>query len=400
MPRVLGMDPGSKSIDICGLCDGRICFEKSIDTVEASKNPLRVVELVEGFPGVDLIALPSGYGVELTYLDHIEDNMLEDWYYTFILATTKEEIVEGLNRNNIGAFIYDAMGKIVRELKKRRVRGIFIPAVINLETIPLHRKLNKIDMGTADKLAVAVLGIHEVSQEHKIPYDRVNYIHVEMGFGYNAVIAVRNGVIVDGVGGTLMPGPAFLTSGALDLEVVQAVGLFSKTDVFSTGCNVLTNTMSPEEFISRISEDPLAEICFDAMIESIVKTVYSMIPLVGEVREILLSGRVSRNPVVKDYIEDKLGDLTSIRAMKGLPDASIVKETAQGYAVIADGIAGGVFKELVDHVGIRSARGTSLDYIVHPRFMKSKLGKKFAELRRLMHGEAFNIRWWSSLGSN
>ncbi|ADV65288.1 DUF1464 family protein [Desulfurococcus mucosus] len=398
MPRVLGMDPGSKSIDLCGLCDGEVCFEKSIDTLEASRDPARVVEAVEEFGEADLVALPSGYGVEVTRLSDVDTAILEDWYYTFILATTREEVEVGLRKGSVGAFIYDAMGKITRELKRRGVKGVFIPSVINLESIPVHRKLNRVDMGTADKLAVAVLGIHEVSSEHGLPYGKVNYIHVEMGFGYNAVIAVRNGLIVDGVGGTLMPGPAFLTAGAMDLEVAQAIGSLDKNDVFSTGCGPLTGSPTPEDWISKVSEDPLAGVCFDAMMESLVKTVYSMIPVVGGAVEILLSGRVSRNPVVVDYLEEKLGDLAPVRRMKGLPGASTVKETAQGYAVIADGLAGGVFHTLVEHVGVVNARGSSLDYIVHPRFKYSKLGVNYVRLRGFMRSRAFNIEWWSKLG--
>ncbi|MCY0868595.1 MAG: DUF1464 family protein [Desulfurococcus sp.] len=398
MVRVLGIDPGSKSIDLCGLCDGKICFERSIEASAASRDPGRVVKLIEEFEHVDLIALPSGYGVGVTSLDDIDESLLADWYYTFILASTREDIEEGLKRNSTGAFIYDAMAKMIVELKRMKVKGVFIPSVVNLDTVPLHRKLNKIDMGTADKLAVVVLGIHEVSSEHNLPYEKVSYIHVEMGFGYNAVVAVRNGLVVDGVGGTLMPGPAFLTSGSMDLEVAQAVGVIRKMDVFSTGCSLITGSLTPDEWFSRVDTDIYAGVCFEAMMESIVKTVYSMIPVVGGIQEILLSGRISRNPVVRDYLEDKLGDIAPIRVMKGLPGASIVKETAQGYAVVADGLAGGVFKHLVEHVGIRRARGTALDYILHPGFKYSRLGLMYTRLRRVVDGRAFNMEWWSKSG--
>jgi len=396
--RVLGMDPGSKSIDLCGLCDGEVCFERSIDTIEASRDPARVVDAIEEFGGADLIALPSGYGVEVTYLDSIRDDILEDWYYTFILATTRMKIEEGLKQGIVGAFIYDAMAKIVRELRGRGVKGVFIPSVINLETVPISRKLNRIDMGTADKLSVAVLGIHEVSQEHGIPYEKVSYIHVEMGFGYNAVIAVKNGLIVDGIGGTLMPGPAFLTSGSLDLEVAQAVGSFDKMDVFSTGCNVFTKASSPEELLSRVGDDIIASTCFEAMMESVTKAVYSMLPIVENPVEILLSGRVARNPLVVEYLEDKLGRISIVRRMKGLPGARVTKETAQGYAVVADGIAGGVFRGLIEHVGVMNARGSALDYVVHPKFKHSRLGLKYLELRETLRGRPLNLEWWDRIG--
>ena len=38
-------------------------------------------------------------------------------------------------------------------------------------------------------------------------------------------------------------------------------------------------------------------------------------------------------------------------------------QAAHGAAVMADGLAGGVAAELVEHLGIRDASGTVLDYL-------------------------------------
>jgi predicted butyrate kinase (DUF1464 family) len=51
-----------------------------------------------------------------------------------------------------------------------------------------------------------------------------------------------------------------------------------------------------------------------------------------------------------------------------LEGAAKTKETAQGYAVIADGLAGGEFKQLIEWMKINKAKGTALDYIYHPKF--------------------------------
>jgi predicted butyrate kinase (DUF1464 family) len=48
----------------------------------------------------------------------------------------------------------------------------------------------------------------------------------------------------------------------------------------------------------------------------------------------------------------------------------MVKETAQGYALVADGLAGGKYKELVEWMKIKEAKGTALDYIYHPKFYR------------------------------
>ncbi len=391
--RSVGMDPGSKSIDICGLCDGEVCYEEVIDTLEAARSPERVLEALERAGEVDVIAAPSGYGVEVTRLSDIPLDLFEDFYYTFILATTREDIERAVSRGEVGANIYHAMAKIAVEMRRRELPAILIPGVVNLPTVPVSGKINKVDMGTADKLAVVVLGVHEVSEEHGVPYERVDYIHVEMGFGYSAVVAVKGGRVVHGIGGTTMLGPAFLTSGALDLEAVQAVSRFEKSDVFTTGCASITGRGSPGEWVENVVEDPMSRVCFEAMVEGVVRAVYSMLYHVRRPTEVLLSGRLARHPRVFRVLEEGLGEAAPVRLMRGL-GARRVKETARGYAVVASGLAGGPFRELVKYVRIDAAEGSALDYILLPRFFESSLGRKYLELRGLLKSPALNIEWW------
>jgi predicted butyrate kinase (DUF1464 family) len=397
MRKVLGIDPGSRSIDLCLLCDGEVCGEASIDTSEASKDPYKVVDIVESIGGSDLVVLPSGYGVEITYLDEIPEEVFIDWFFMFILISDQEEIRRLASQGVEGAFIYDAMAKIVYEFKKRRVKGVFIPGVINLPTIPVYKKINKIDMGTADKLAVTVLGVHEVSEKHDVDYEDVNYIHVEMGYGYNAVIAVRNGRIVDGVGGSLMPGPAFLTSGSLDLEIVQFIKRFDKSDVFSSGCSSITKIFSLEEWFRKIRDNDLAKTCFESMIDSVVKIVYSMTSVVKDPMEILVSGRVGRRDEVFNILRDRLKDVAPVDLMRGLEGSKLVKETAQGYAVVGDGLLGGRFERLIRHMKINEATGSSLDYVVLPRFLSTDLGRRYLRLRKFLKSQAYNINMLKGL---
>lgn len=390
--KAIGMDPGSRSIDICGLCDGKICYEKVIDTWEAARDPSKVLEALKGAGSADIIAAPSGYGVEPIKLADIPLEYFEDFYYTFILATTKEDIDAAISKGVIGANIYHAMAQISKEMRRAGMPAIFIPGVINLPTIPASRKINKVDMGTADKLAVVALGVHEEAEEYGIPYSEVDYIHVEMGFGYNAVIGVKGGKVVSGIGGTLMPGPAFLTSGALDLEVAQAVSRMDKSDVFTSGCINFVGEADLDKWINEINSGGLAGMCFEAMIESVAQAIYSTLYYVRKPREFLLSGRLARYPAVVNALEERVGDIAPIRRVRGL-GAREVKETAQGYAVVASGLAGGPFRDLVEHMGISSAAGTSLDYILLPRFFQSPLGRKYVELRKLIKSPALNLLW-------
>ena len=53
-------------------------------------------------------------------------------------------------------------------------------------------------------------------------------------------------------------------------------------------------------------------------------------------------------------------------ALDGL-DRAWVKEAAQGAALIADGLAGGRFRPVVDGLRLREASGAVLDWLTHPR---------------------------------
>src|SRR6266699_7308744 len=66
MPRVIGIDPGTVSIDLCGLEDGRLFLDRSIPTSDALADPARFVRLLEDAGPLDLVAGPSGYGLPLT----------------------------------------------------------------------------------------------------------------------------------------------------------------------------------------------------------------------------------------------------------------------------------------------------------------------------------------------
>ncbi|MEM4847642.1 MAG: DUF1464 family protein, partial [Thermosphaera sp.] len=192
-----------------------------------------------------------------------------------------------------------------------------------------------------------------------------------------------------------MPGPGFLTAGALDLEVAQALGLIEKKEVFTTGCAYLARVMTPEELVERAENDWRAKICLEAFIEGIVKAVYSVKSNVRNPLTILVSGRVAKIPQIRTVIEEHLADVGRVRVMKGLQGARIVKETAQGYAVVGDGLMNGLYSDLVKHVEIDRAVGSALDYVLLPVFKDSRLGRKFAELREVgFKSGAFNKAWW------
>jgi predicted butyrate kinase (DUF1464 family) len=112
---------------------------------------------------------------------------------------------------------------------------------------------------------------------------------------------------------------------------------------------------------------------------------------------ILLSGRVSRIPGIRVELEKRLGGISEVKVMKGLPGARSVKETAQGYSVVGDGLTGGVFKDLITHVKVDGAVGSALDYVLIPAFFESRLGRNFLRLRGVgFRTQPLNTSWWGS----
>jgi len=376
--RVVGIDPGTKTMDLCLLENGVVRDEVILESSEVALRPELLIKAVEKLSPHDLIVGPSGYGVEVTYLDEISDDIFEEWYYTYILLTSKEEIEYGVARGDVGSYVYYAMAKTMIEFKKRRLPVVFIPGIINLPTVQNFKKLNKVDLGTADKLAVTVLATYLQSKRLEIPYSEVSFILSELGFGYNAVIGVSEGLIKDAFGGTTMPGPGFLSMGCADLEVVQLVKNWLKTDVFTGGVSYASGCRTPEELVQCFASRPECDDSLNSMLDGVLKAIHALTYSVGIPKEVLYSGRLSRidlirNMLIKNIRNSSVLGLVKVLPVGNLPGANKVKETAQGYALVGDGIAGGSSRKLINHMRIMDAKGNALDYINHPKFDKRRL---------------------------
>src|SRR4051794_41637499 len=97
------------------------------------------------------------------------------------------------------------MRSIVRALIAAGIPAVFGPGAIHLPTVPEHRKWNRIDLGTADKVASAALGIVDQAERLGIPYDDTRFVLLELGGAFSAALAVDDGQIVDGLGGSAGP---------------------------------------------------------------------------------------------------------------------------------------------------------------------------------------------------
>src|SRR5436853_4188388 len=83
MPRVIGIDPGTVSIDLCGLDNGRLFLDRSWPTAEALADPAPFVAELEAAGPLDLVVGPSGYGVPIT---RVRDNTQEGLRLAFLPA--------------------------------------------------------------------------------------------------------------------------------------------------------------------------------------------------------------------------------------------------------------------------------------------------------------------------
>src|SRR5262245_45397553 len=388
MPRVIGIDPGTISLDICGLEDGVVFLDRSFSTSDALAEPHRLVELIEAAAPLDLVAGPSGYGLPLIRVQDLTEADLRYAYLPDLSRRSAESAKADLSRRSTESAKADlprrsaesakadlprrsaesAVGilglrALMRTLARSSVPVMLTPGVVHLPTVPAHRKVNRVDMGTADKVCAVALAVHDQMGRYRCDPRDVSFMLVELGGAFSAVIAVDGGRIVDGLGGT--SGPLGLrAAGALDGEVAFLAGGVTKRHLFAGGVATIADTPdAPVEALAS-STTPRARLAWDAYLESIVKAVVSLTVSAPAAREVILSGRVARIPHVRDELARRIGG--------PLPDAAIhtldgfggaAKQGAQGGAIIADGIVGGRFAAIVETLGIRDASGTILDHL-------------------------------------
>ena len=322
--RVLGIDPGTISLDICGLEDGRVFLDRSIPTAEALGDPQGVARVLESVGPVDLVAGPSGYGLPLVDARQLTE---DDVRLACLSAAGEPGGIGGLS-------------EVMRALARTNVPTIFTPGAIHLPSVPAHRKINRIDVGTADKVCAAALAIHEEAVRRDCAPSAISLILLELGGAFTAALAVDRGRIVDGMGGS--SGPIGMRGvGALDGEVAFLAGHVSKDMLFHGGVADVPGDAGRAAFI-----------------EGALKAVAAMRVSAPSASRVLLSGRMAIEPWVQEPLRRALGE---VRVVEGF--GSSAKHAAQGAALIAEGLAGGESRGLVDTLGLREARGTVLDYL-------------------------------------
>lgn len=343
MPRVVGIDPGTLSFDLLGLQDGDVFLDRSISTPEVARRPRTLLDVLEAVRPLDLIVGPSGYGLPLVPIEAVGEREL------MLLSLARAG-----DRGPIAG-----LRALIGMLREARLPVMFTPGVMQLATVPLHRKVNRVDLGTADKVCAAAAAMEEQRRRLGIPYSEASFVLVELGGAFTAVVSVEGGRVLGGQGGSSGP-LGYLACGALDGEVACLLGNVTKQALFSGGVAFVAGDpdAAPEALASR--QDERWGLAREALVEGLLKAVAGELAAVCRGREILLSGRLARVPGFREPVVSALSRLAPVRWVAG--DAS-VKQAAYGAALIADGLAGGRHRELVDAMCLREAQGTVLDHL-------------------------------------
>lgn len=331
MVRVAGTDPGTSSLDLLILDDGRVADQTRFAPEQLQADPHAPVRWLLDRRPLDLVAGPSGYGLPLKRGADCTASDLA------LMALVRPD-ERGQSQGVIG------FQSVARAFAASQLPVVFLPGVIHLPTVPDHRKLNRIDLGTADKLCVAALAL----AQHASP-SQATFCLVELGSAFTACIVVAEGRIVDGVGGT--GGPlGWRSAGGWDGEVAYLLSPLAKRDLFAGGACSMADR----------------EVGIAALAESVCRTAAGL-RAVTPFRDVVLSGRLLEEELeVAARVTAALATVATVERLAPLPGAW-VKHAAQGAAVLADGLAGGRYAPLVARLQLDAANGTVLDRLNHPR---------------------------------
>jgi len=354
----LGIDPGSKSWDFFGLENNKPILDTSLPTKDLINDPQKAIDIINSVKSINLMVVPSGFGLPLK---DVKDLTEKDIFFTLLKFNRKE-------KNQVLG-----LGKVLRLIKAQQIPGIIVPGVKHLPTVPRYRKINKIDMGTADKICTSVTGIRDQMERLKITPEKTNFIMVEIGYGFTAVLAIENGQIIDGIGGSNILG--FRASGSLDGELAYLIKTIHKRNIYKGGVAYISgySDLSLKEITLLAEKDEQTKTALKAYLSSVKKAVYgisSSFSHKNQITEILLAGRGANLTYLKEKMINGLSDVAPVKLMKSY--SQIAKRAAQGAAFIANGILGGEFEPIVANMQLKNASGSILDDIYIP-FEKEKI---------------------------
>ena len=346
MLRVVGIDAGTVSLDVCGLADGRLSLDLTWPTSDAIADPDGFIAGLAAAGRPDLVVAPSGYGLPARPARGVTDGELR---LAFLAGRGETGGIGGLRR-------------LARRLADSDLPAVFTPGVIHLDTVPEHRKINRVDLGTADKLCAAVLAVQDHRERTGRRVEDISLILLELGGAFTAAVAVDRGQIVDGVGGTSGP-MGWRAAGALDGEVAFLAGTLDKALLFSGGAETVAGPTGEGRAVA-----------IAGYVEGAAKAVAQLRISAPRAEEVVVSGRGAADADLLERLHAALSGVAVVRRLEGF--ALVAKQGAQGAALLADGLAGGRHEALVKRLRIREAKGTVLDHlhVITPATARRRLG--------------------------
>lgn len=336
MVRVAGCDPGTSSLDLLILDRGAVAEQCRFSPEQLQADPAAPAAWLKERGPFDLVAGPSGYGLPLVLA---RDCSAKDLALMNLVRPEEHGHSRGVVR----------FSALLRAFCTSALPVVFLPGVIHLPTVPAHRKINRIDMGTADKLCVAALALARHVEQHNCPLETAHLCVLELGSAFTACLVLRGGQIVAGVGGTSGP-PGWCSGGCWDGEAAYLLSPLSKSDLFAGGVS----------FADQRAEGAAA--CCEELVKMIAG-----LQAVTPFDQLYLSGRLLESqPDLAQQLRQELERFAPVALLSPLPGAW-VKAAAQGAALIADGLAGGGFQAVVERLRLRQASGTVLDWLRYPR---------------------------------
>ena len=326
--RVVGIDPGTHSFDLFGMEDNKdVIIDESIKSEDILKKPYILIRKLEALTQLNIIVGPSGYGIPLKSIEDITETDIGK----MIPLDTQVAVNEGIK-------------KLLLEMKQMKMPVRFTPGVIHLATVPSYRKWNKFDMGTADKVCCVALGVKDQSERLEIPFNETSFVYVEAGYGFTAVMAVENGKIVDGIGGT-NGSLGFLGGGGMDAEIaIRLKPPLTQEIVFRKGLkDFVGKDIEPRDLIKFKEAVTLLG-------ESIEKDVAAMLVSVRHPKEIIISGRLTNYDFIRNELTSRLSKYAPVAKVR--KTSKIAKEAACGAYIIGEGLLGGKYRKLVENMRI------------------------------------------------
>ena len=311
--------------------------ERSFASGKAAHGFEPIIAALHEHEPLDLVIGPAGYGIPLRRADELSEQDL-----SMMLLVRADEAGSDVGVTGLRA--------LIRALGACGLPVVFGPGAIHLPKVAAHRKRNRIDIGTADKVAAAASAIEDQARRLGIPVAATSLIMLELGGAFPAALAVEDGCVVNGLGGSSGVVGA-RACGALDGELAYLLApQLSKETLFSGGL------FPPDEpDVVGLRNDLAFAGVWQAYDEAAIKAVLTLTAAVAHPREILLSGRISVAPGLAAALAARLAAVAPVR--RGGRGA------AHGAALIADGLLGGRHAPLVECMRLREASGTVLDHI-------------------------------------